>query len=309
MGSNDSGNAWSKLGIDHPRVNKCHDRGNASFDKDVPMPALQPQPTSTSHKGQSWQNLAKLLSIELNNSVVDPEWGDATANFLPRRELREIITPERVRVIVAGLGSFENSVELDSFVHRAFHGDMKGGARRYPSVKLLAALVCCGATDRYLELVLSGVSDVCLPPVYDERHPRSSLRCKSEKCNNGHKFLGDLEIRDRKEFFAWTYYLNAPYFSKPKPKSGATDQALHNHYILSDNDVMPIVSSEEQEPGTSTKMSRQRTPSSGSGESQMGGFSTVTRVEFHPDHYNFGKEVQPLSMISLECRHGFCLVD
>ncbi|KAK8119590.1 kinase-like protein [Apiospora kogelbergensis] len=290
MGNEANGNAWSKLGIEHPRVNKCHDRGNDSFDKDVPMPVTQPQPTSLSLKSQNWKELSKRLSKELNKSVEDPEWGGANANFLPRKMLRKIITPERVRVIVAGLGSFKNSREVDSFVHTAFHGENKGKVRRYPSVKLLAALVCCGATDRYLDLVSDGVSDICLPPVYAKRPPRSPLKCKSNKCNNGHTFLGDLEIKDRKEFYAWTYYLNAPYFSKPKHDPKTKEQGIHNHYVLSDDDVLPIISSREQQTGTSTKMSRQRTPSSGSGEPQMGGFSTVTCVEFHPEHYDFGRQ-------------------
>ncbi|KAK8010284.1 kinase-like domain-containing protein [Apiospora arundinis] len=199
------------------------------------------------------------------------------------------MTPEHVRAIVYGLRSF-SSHDLETFVHAAFHGGIHDGVYRYPSVKLLAALICCNAVNRYLDLVSEGVSDICLPPVYDKKHPRSALRCRSKKCNNDHTFLGDLEIRERKEFYNWTYCLNAPYFKKPN--LGIPTQGLHHHYILWDDDVLPIVSNTEQKPGTSTKMSRQRpsSQSSGSGDTQDGGFSTVSRVEFHPEHYDFGKQ-------------------
>ncbi|KAK6827638.1 kinase-like protein [Apiospora arundinis] len=288
MSGQANGSVWSKLGIEDPRVNQCFDRGNDLFDSDVPMPPIQPQPPMT-HKRQNWRDLTNTLSNELNNSVEDPEWGGANTNFLPRRRFRKIITPERVRAIVAGLGTF-SSRGLNEFVDTAFHGYVENNTRKGGSVKLLAALICCGAVDRYLGLVSDGVSDDCLPPVYDKRHPSSSLRCKSQKCKRGHTFLGDLKTRDRKEFYTWTYCLNAPYFKKPN--LGIPEQGVHHHYILTDDDVLPIVASKEQEPGTSTKMSRQRTStqSSGSGDTQEGGFSTVTRVEFHPEHFDFGTQ-------------------
>ncbi|KAK8867724.1 kinase-like domain-containing protein [Apiospora arundinis] len=288
-------NTWSKLGIDDPRVERCYDRGNSFFDVDVPMPSRH-RPISSSLTNQNWRDLTDDLSNDLFNSLENPIWGGDNTNFLPRGKFRTIVTPERVRAIVAGLGTF-NSRDLDAFVQAAFHGYSHNGKLQNPSVKLFATLVCCDAVDHYLDLVYWGISDVCLPPVYVNNDSRRPLKCKGGSCGPEHMFLERLPIKRRKVFYEWAYALNAPYFRRPKlntPKPGAPTQGLpqglHHHYILSDDDILPIVSSKEQEPGTSTRMSRQRNSTSGSGDAQEGGFSTVTRVEFHPDHFDFGSQ-------------------
>ncbi|KAK8042862.1 kinase-like domain-containing protein [Apiospora phragmitis] len=282
---------WSKAGLDDPRVKQCYDRGNDFFDADVPMPN-RPRSNPRSYTNQNWKDLTMTLSTELWSSVENPEWGGAMANFLPRQQFRRIVTPERVRVIIAGLEPFNNRY-LDTFVHAAFSGGNCDGVHRRPSVKLLAALICCGAVDHYLDLVYRGVSDVCLPPAFEKNRIANPLKCQSRKCNTEHTFLGNISTRDRKEFYAWTYYLNAPYLTRPKPpKSSKPTQRLHHHYILTNDDVLPIMSSVVQDPGSSTSRTRQTggAKSSESQGTQDGGFSTVTRVEFHPDHYDFGTQ-------------------
>ncbi|KAK7926921.1 kinase-like protein [Apiospora marii] len=246
-----------------------------------------PQTNGTSQRNQSYTHIITTLSNELYASAEDPEWGGAMTIFIPRKRFRTIITPERVRIIVAGLERFSDR-ELDSFVRVAFYGGKHNGVYREPSVKLLAALICCNAVNSYMGLVKKGVSDVCLPPVYEKNNYRYALKCQSRKCNTNHTFLGDISIKSRGEFYAWAYRLNAPYFKKPDPSTSS--QGLHHHYVFNDDDVLPIISSTVQEHGTSTSRtlratSTQSTESQGT---QEGGFSTVTRVEFHPDHYDFG---------------------
>ncbi|KAK8065262.1 kinase-like domain-containing protein [Apiospora hydei] len=284
----------SKAGLDDPRVQRCYDRGNAFFDKDVPM-LSRPRSNPRSNPNQNWKDLTAKLSTELWSSVEKPAWGGATANFLPRQRFRRIVTPERVRAIVAGLAPF-NGRDLEAFVHVAFHGGLFDGVYRRPSVKLLAALICVNAVNNYLDLVSKGVSDVCLPPVFDQNHIINPLKCQNPKCNTGHTFLGDISIRDRRDFFAWAYYLNAPYFKKPEPpkppKPGTPMPGLHYHYIFNEGDILPIISSSVQDPGSATSRSRQaaNANSSRSQGAQDGGFSTVTRVELHPEHFDFGAQ-------------------
>ncbi|KAK7981515.1 kinase-like protein [Apiospora saccharicola] len=258
---------WSRLEIkDHPGIHQCLDRGNTFFDEDVPMHARL-QSNRTSYTNHNWKDIAKKLSDDLWDAIENPPgWGGDATNYVPRRKLRSIVTPERAGCIISGLGSF-NSHEVEILVHAAFHGGSIGGKYRKPTVKLLAALACCGAVDKYLDLVHKGVSDICLPPVYDKPGQiKLPLRCQSK----------------------WAYRLNAPYFKSGS--SGTSTQGLHHHYILNVNDVLPIVSSELHEHGTSSSRSRTVTKSSEGKGPQEGGFSRVSRVKFHPDHYNFGTQ-------------------
>ncbi|KAK8033511.1 hypothetical protein PG991_002909 [Apiospora marii] len=146
-------NTWSRLEItDHPQVNHCFDRGNSFFDEDVPMLSRQ-QSNRTSSTNHNWRDITQQLSDELWDAIENPpEWGGAVTIYLPRRKLRSIVTPERVGCIISGLESF-NDHEVETLVHAAFHGGLVDGTHRNPSVKLLAALACCGAVDNYLDLV------------------------------------------------------------------------------------------------------------------------------------------------------------
>ncbi|KAK7955978.1 uncharacterized protein PG986_005200 [Apiospora aurea] len=71
---------------------------------------------------------------------------------------------------------------------------------------------------------------------------------------------------------------------------GSPNEDLHHHYIFNNDDVLPIISSQVHEHGTSASRSRSTPGPSGASGAREGGFSRVERVEFHPDHYDFGPQ-------------------
>ncbi|KAK8127360.1 hypothetical protein PG984_008468 [Apiospora sp. TS-2023a] len=273
----------SKLGIKDPRVEHCYDRGNSFLVEDVP----NPRQSHPNDDGGLNGILANIKS-ELFGALKNPAWGGAQVLFVPRKRLYNIMTPERIRTIVTGLRP-KRKLDLRKFTHAILRGGtLDSGKRMRPSVRLLAALVFCGRPDRYLDLVDEGISDFCLPPAYRNNDISQPLVCQSKHCKEVHAFLGNVMPWERNDFYTWSYRLNAPYFKKPRLNTPT--EGRHNHYYLSEDDILPIITSFEQKPTPPRNPTRQNpgpAPSDPQG-SFDGGFSTVTKVEFHPDHYDFG---------------------
>lgn len=284
----------SKEGIKDPRVKHCYDRGNSFLVEDVPRPRSN-HPNGGTQEGKSWKDLMTTIKSELWRSLQNPIWGGFHDRFVPRRKLYDIMTPGRIRDIITGLLPNAHP-DLESFTHAALRGGSLGRKEMRPSVRLLAALVYCGNPDIYMSLVEEGVSDYCLPPAYRNNDITQPLVCQSKNCGKEHAFLGNISDMEREEFHLWAYRLNAPYFKKPKRNTSAGGR--HNHYILGMNDVLPIISSVEQKPSAPRNPTRP-TPGPAPPDAQGtfdGGYSTVTRVEFHPDHYDFGSHVSDSSV-------------
>lgn len=283
----------SKDGIKDPRVKHCYDRGISFRYEDIPQ-SRQNRPKGGTQGGKSLKNLMRNIKYELHKSLHNPIWGNNHDRFVPHKKLYDIMTYGRIRDIITEL--LPNALpDLENYTRAVLWGGTLGRKKMKPSVRLLAALVCCGIPERFMALVEEGVSDFCLPPAYRNNDVSQPLVCQSKNCEKEHAFLGAVEDMEREDFHVWAYRLSAPFFKKPKPNKHAGGS--HNHYILSKDDVLPIISSEQKPnaPRNSSSQNAGPAPSDAQGTFD-GGFSTVTRVEFHPDHYEFGSHVGFLSV-------------
>jgi hypothetical protein len=62
----------------------------------------------------------------------------------------------------------------------------------------------------------------------------------------------------------------------------------HVHYVLAQNDVLPIVQATAQPDSGSAPIKEERTGTSQS--SSYGGFSEVQKVKFNDSHFEFGSD-------------------
>ncbi|KAF7526380.1 hypothetical protein G7054_g10783 [Neopestalotiopsis clavispora] len=269
---------WER--VYNSRVYTCLDRGNDYYEQDQPQ-YHRPDPAGGVASTEDWNELVSRIKDEFDSSLITPPGESKSRLFLPRNRLLEILTPERVLVVISDLpGSMDLcKEEQEIFADAVCHGDES--TRK--SVKLLAALLCSDLEKEFYPLVLEGVSDMCLPPTTEGQGRPTSMLCQN--CLHGHSYLHKKSPKRLREFYTWAYGLNAPYFKRLEQ----TDQESrpHAHYVFSNEDVLPIVENNYSENKTSRSSN---TVAARPGGGNEGGFSTVTRVVFHDDHFELGSQ-------------------
>jgi hypothetical protein len=184
------------------------------------------------------------------------------------------MTPERVRLVIASLKCCD---KLSSGEKEAFAREVCVGGTMWclePCLKLLAALIGSEIVEKFVDFIEDGVTDSCLPFEFIPDNP-NHVRCQVSK--HQHATMNDCRQRQRQRFCQWAYTLSAPYFKRPLRG--------HAHYILGDNDVLPII---QEQPRGPSEVPFRKTKSSEVPDSKEGGFSHVQCVKFHPSHFEFG---------------------
>lgn len=268
----------NKLGLDDPRVTKCFDRGDNFYRQDHPFGDLNSSTSATSPPGG--HEIISTILTELYDAQISYPSDSVSHHFIPRDKLSRIMTPERVRLVIATLKCC-NKLSLDE-KEELTRGICIGKSTwcREPCLKLLTILIAVGIEEKLFDLINDGVTDFCLP-FESVSGTNNNLRCQMP----GHQHPAINERwhgypghqRQRQQFCQWTYTLSAPYFKRPR--------GGHAHYILGVNDVLPII--QEKARGPSGAPSRKTKPSEFP-DSREGGFSQVQRVKFQQSHFDFG---------------------
>ncbi|KAI0126970.1 kinase-like domain-containing protein [Xylariales sp. AK1849] len=284
----------NELGLDDDSVVKCRDRGNKYYRNKYDTSVSQPVDNSKPSKVE--QQLVIRVKEELMEAALRSAGAAVRALYVPRTKLNSILTAERILHIIDGLRGCR---ELSSTQRKSLASEVREGGRKWcrkPCLKLLAALIRSDAADVFYDLINGNVTDDCLPPVWNETLRGSE--CQS--CSTRHTFLTEKTLDQKHDFHYWAYALNAPYFAKPT-ESGKS----HTHYILSQDDVLPIVEERDVKSGSTARQRPDRTPTAENGTSGYGGFSHVRKIKFHPDHFDLnlshrgGKQNQFLALKKL----------
>lgn len=262
------------------RVHICHDRGNAYYEQDRAQ-SRRPDPAGGVPSTEEWNGLVGRIKDEFDNSVLTPSGAAISVFFLPRNRLVEILTPERVLEVISNLpGSMdlceeERKIFTDAVCH--------GGKSMRKSLKLLAALLCSDLQEEFYPLVQEEVNDMCLLPTQEGQGNLSSTLCQS--CSKRHSRLQNMPPGRLRRFYSWAYGLNAPYLKRleqPDQESGS-----HVHYVFGNEDVLPFVENDFSKNKTNRSSN---TIAVGPGVDHEGGYSTVTQVVFHDDHFELGSQ-------------------
>lgn len=260
-------------------VHICHDRGNGFYEQDHPQ-SCRPDPAGVPAT-EEWNELVGRIRDEFEDSVLTPSGANISTFFLPRHKLVEILTPERVLAVISNLSGSNQLCKEDqiTFADAVCHGNES--TRK--SLKLLAALLCSKLQDEFYLLVQEGVNDMCLLPTQEGQGNLSSALCQS--CSKKHSGLQHKTLGRLRHFYSWAYGLNAPYLKRLEQ----TDQESgpHVHYVFSNEDVLPFVENDFSKKRTNRPSN---TTAVGPDVDHEGGFSTVTQVVFHDDHFDLGSE-------------------
>ncbi|KAN0120383.1 kinase-like protein [Hyaloscypha variabilis] len=263
----------AKLGLEDDRVRICFDRGESFYRYDHPPKDLNLNTRTNSASGSPIETISIILD-ELEAARIPYPPTSVTHFFLPRDRLFCIMTLERVRLVIASLKCCDN---LSSDEKEAFAREVcVGGTMRCldPCLKLLATLIGSEIIEKFVDFIEDGITDSCLPfeVVPDNLN---HIRCQIPK--HQHATINNCRQGQRQRFCQWAYTLSSSYFKRPL--SG------HAHYILGDNDVLPII---QEQPRGPSEVPFRKTKSSEVPDNKEGGFGHVQCVKFHPSHFEFG---------------------
>ena len=257
------------LGLDDPNVRVCYDRGESDYNANHPATPATPQPPSHHLHCDHEDDLVANIKCELDESRVRHPPDSNYRFFVPRNELRTIITPDRVLQIIEHLAG---SSPLSPLQRAELRDKICFGDKQ--CWKLLLILCMIGRQDQLLDLIDSeGASDQCLPIEIDSSG--SNNRCRIQ--HHSHPTISSWPAPVREEASRWSYAVKAPYFTR--------NRGSHNHYILDDHDVLPILpidtgaSSTYVKTGYNDKVDDANSPN--------GGFGDVDVVVLDESHYHF----------------------
>ncbi|KAK3392552.1 kinase-like domain-containing protein [Sordaria brevicollis] len=277
------------IGLADPGVDICHDRGNSYYDADNPVGKRSTKITAQ----DSGPRIFDIIREELEAKAV--EKGDK--HYIPRRYLREILTPGRLLSAIQQL--WKNLSEEDQqglctsvlYVVRCWKVFLM-----FIYAELEGLLPRLWEAERGKENDLK-LSDQCLPLV--QVHPQGSITC--QKGAHSHKIPGckasNFSRKERNYLKEVSYAINAVYFKLPKsPHSLKT----HVHYCLGPNDVLPYRTIPCTSPSES-RLSSGRAPTGGKtddtrdkrdpnhNDNPNGGFGVICKVVIEQSHFNFGQ--------------------
>ncbi|KAI2613199.1 protein kinase [Hypoxylon fragiforme] len=258
-----------RFGLDNPnRVEHVCDRGERYIHH---TSVYKSQDTLYSPFNCNPEEIVQEIEEELDAAKV-PSALDVDKEYIPRRMLRKILTPRRVRTIL-NLPSFETRRDKDELTTLICFGSTDSK----PSLKLLGVLIGMGHGKVYelLKFMEDGMDDGCLPLELGLSNRREAS-CRKHEGN--HAIINSHNVRkeDRDVFTRWAHSLTAPYISGNKNK--------HLHYVLHHRDVFPME--------LIAKMQKDDTSESNYGSSigsipQYGGFSEVYQVKIEKSHCRF----------------------
>ncbi|KAL9622896.1 MAG: hypothetical protein Q9160_002822 [Pyrenula sp. 1 TL-2023] len=274
----------SRAGLDHPRVIKNFDRGD-EFDHHSDHPQEFP-PVNISKPLLNGAQAVQWVRKALEDGITPYPPNSSSQLFIPRELLSGLMTLKTISQVVDYLSCCSNlppAAKKQLAQEVCFGG---GPKHRPPCKKLLAVLILLNLEENFVKLIKGnvddnnddGINDLCLPlHVVSESDGTKNLKCRNSKHN--HHAINQYGKKQRLDVSQYTYAVMSPYFTKPPNQ--------HVHYILDNNDVLPIVQSTDREPSGARDLKRNK------GMSTYGGFSRVQCVRFHHSHFHFDSEDLP----------------
>ncbi|KAI0378687.1 protein kinase [Hypomontagnella monticulosa] len=258
------------LGLDSPdRVKQIEDRGKSHR---INRHDSRRRPQSYKSISSDIDDIERLLEdiqIELDRAHVTSAL-DPMKSYIPRDQLPQILTPDRVRTIL-NMSCFKDYSDKNALTTQICFGSKGSG----PRLELLAVLIAINKTKDLPKYVKEGIDDFCLPMTMDGSNDKT-LSCRR---HGSHKTINAYRRpNDRNDFSRWSYTLNAPHISSNVQK--------HMHYLLDPGDVFPMKDE--------TKVQRNELAivNHNGAEDMMppayGGFSEVLRVVIEKGHHDFG---------------------
>ncbi|KAI1373024.1 protein kinase [Hypoxylon crocopeplum] len=261
--------ARKRLGLDNPgRVRQITDRGEGNFNRPNGHSPQPLQPGSYKSLPGSPEDLRSEIEDQLDRSKVISGL-DHNKSYLPRNELRSILTPERVRTIV-DLPCFRGYSDQDK--NRLTTDIYSGSTRSRSCLKLLAILVGMEKIGDLPRHMADGMNDQCLPMITkDPTDPKTPLYCRYHK--KYHQTINERRVEYRRQFSQWSYSLSALYIT--------CDVKKHSHYVLDAGDIFPMKVGKKV-PKSEITGTNEVSPD------RYGGFSDVYQVQIDSSHYDFG---------------------
>ncbi|CAG9942252.1 unnamed protein product [Clonostachys rosea f. rosea IK726] len=227
------------------------DNGERLFYCDFPLKrrAISPPPQGP---GYGINRLIHDIQTALKEARIECS-SNLLGGFIPRDRLGEILTPEKVFLIIHTLKCWSEVENKHAMAQDICFGDERGA----PRLKIFAVLLLMERAEDIMKFIDDGVCDNCLLltgwPISCSIHGRHDVL--------DHYTPDDLEI-----FIGWLCILSAPYIKIRKD--------VHSHYILQRGYCLPV---------------KVRTVSSNNTEeriTQHGGFSKVHKVQIPSSQYN-----------------------
>lgn len=253
-----------KVGLDDPRrVLQILDRGQqfvppqklyetvATTSRPEDAPARIDTTSSPEDAYACIRTIEYELDMASTQCALNPE-----KMFIPHGKLLEVLTPERVRMVVESLECFSKHSDKAKIAGNIHFGS--NNPPKPPCLKLLAALIFIERPEDIAKHMEDGVDDSCFPLSYNGSGANQSISCKRH--GQSHSTMNkEYRLIVRENLSRVSYRLSAP-FIKWREK-------LHSHYILDSSDVLPV---------NECYNARSR------------GYSEVQKVKLHKSHYDFG---------------------
>jgi hypothetical protein len=268
-----------RLGLEDSRVMKCTDRGDGFYDKYFPPKDLAPQNATSLLSYSTRPGIVESIRTEIEDA--ENPIADSWAWFIPRDQLSNIITFEKVQGVINTLQCCDSlsTDKKQALASEIYNGGQK--ERSVPSKKLFAILIRIGKHEDLLKLIKDGMNDSCLPIklISNKEYP---LKCRN--LDHAHHAINKYDQNLRRKLSLWTYAVMAPFFWKPSDG--------HIHYILDQNDVLPIIPLESGNSSEEPQIQGQNNESQKNivNKSNHGAFGYVDCVRFHPSHFDFGRD-------------------
>ncbi|KAM7215573.1 kinase-like protein [Rhypophila decipiens] len=267
-----------QLGLSDKNVRKCADRGESEYLRAHQTASSKLPPEISDHSScQRYEHkddtVISDIKCELDKiRVYYPAEGYNF--FLPRDKLRGIATPNRVLQLVQlltcckALSSAEKEKLRDSICFSPDNPEQQ-------CWKLLLILVRTGKQEQLLILRGEGVSDQCLPIQVCEKdkHPPP---CRVP--DHRHPTIDAWLDTKRRKISLWSYAVKSPYFTRLP--------GHHNHYLLENNDVLPINKTCERLSSPDAPTAHQKSETENEQGAIVSGFSEVRIVELDESHYD-----------------------
>ena len=258
----------SKLGLDDPRVKECTTRGIEFLPNDrIKDPLIY---SLTSVLPRPDPEVLTCIRRQLQNAYICYPRESNTRFFLPRDQITAIMRFDQVVSIIQLLECYQSctAAEINKIVEHIYCN----------CLKLLTISIL--TKNELRPLVEDGLLDECLPLATEPNTDGELLKCQT--AGHKHTYLNNgLDRVERQRISHWSYAVSAPYLVR--------QDTGHIHYILDNNDVLPITDIMSSESSEAPDVQR---PSAKQGVSQinqglMGGYGEVKRVKIHPSHFDF----------------------
>ncbi|KAK4216482.1 kinase-like protein [Rhypophila decipiens] len=265
-----------QLGLYDKSVTICLDRGESQYPRVYQRASSKPPPEISDHSScREHKDDTVISDIKCELEKIWEHYPTGGYNFfLPRDKLGGIVTPNRVLQVVQLLTCCKalSAAEKEKLRDSICFPDNPEQQRW----KLLVILLRNGMQEQLLILCGEGVSDQCLPIRVCEKN-KNPPPCRMQ--GHRHPTIDAWGDKKRRKISQWSYAVKSPYFTRLT--------GHHSHYILEDNDVLPIKKTRERLSSPDAPTAHQKPETENEQGAIVSGFSEVRIVELDEGHYDF----------------------